>query len=153
MGRRFVIRRASPTRKILDSSSPVRFPADSALPDPYDGLVEDAGDEPLCATTALGATLLVEDVPWGVVTLDSLDPRAFDSVDLEIFEAFLGVAAATVRAAGWIHRLEERLARRQKIAVSHSTQSGPGKSSPKALKCCRSSHGSRELSPHPTCLF
>lgn len=124
MGRRFVIREHPRLGKILDSSSPVRFPADSDLPDPYDGLVEDATNN-LYVHDCMGATLLVEDLPWGVVTLDSLDPRAFDSVDLEIFEAFLGVAAATVRAAGWIHRLEEQLARRQKIAMSHSTQSGP----------------------------
>ena len=125
MGRRFVVRRHPRLASILDSSEPVRFPSDSHLPDPYDGLVEDAGEK-LYIHDCMGATLLVEDIPWGVVTLDSLDPRAFDRIDLEIFEAFVGVAAATVRAAGWINRLEEQLERRQKIARSQSTHSGPG---------------------------
>ncbi|MDZ7784364.1 MAG: nitric oxide reductase transcriptional regulator NorR [Halioglobus sp.] len=125
MGRRFVIRRHPRLASILDSSQPVRFPADSHLADPYDGLVEDTGDK-LYIHDCMGATLLVEDIPWGVVTLDSLDPRAFDSFDMEIFEAFVGVAAATVRAAGWINRLEEQLERRQKIARSQSTHSDSG---------------------------
>lgn len=125
MGRRFVVRRHPRLASILDSNNPVRFPADSDLPDPYDGLVENAGDK-LYIHDCMGATLLIEDIPWGVVTLDSLDPRTFDDIDLEVFGAFLGVAAATVRAAGWIQRLEERLERRQKIVRSQSAHGNPG---------------------------
>ena len=43
LGRRFVIRDQPRLAQILHSAEPVRFPADSALPDPYDGLVEEAG--------------------------------------------------------------------------------------------------------------
>lgn len=125
MGRRFVVRRHPRLASILDSNNPVRFPADSDLPDPYDGLVENAGDK-LYIHDCMGATLLIEDIPWGVVTLDSLDPRTFDDIDLEVLGAFLGVAAATVRAAGWIQRLEEKLERRQKIVRSQSALGNPG---------------------------
>lgn len=124
MGRRFAIRSHPRLAHILDSPKPVRFSSNSELPDPYDGLVEHTGDS-LYVHDCMGATLMVEDVPWGVVTLDSLNPRAFDSVDLEIFEAFLGLAAATVRAAGWIQKLEEQLERRQKIVLSQSSDSSP----------------------------
>src|SRR5690606_21678246 len=46
LGRRFVIRHHPRIAQILDSHGPVRFAADSALPDPYDGLAESGDDHP-----------------------------------------------------------------------------------------------------------
>ncbi|MCK9563718.1 MAG: sigma 54-interacting transcriptional regulator, partial [Bacteroidales bacterium] len=117
LGRRFVIRDHPRLAQILDSRSPVRFAADSALPDPYDGLV-DSGDDHLYVHDCMGAPLYVDDQPWGVITLDALNANAFDDFNLEAFEAFVAVAAATVRAADWIQHLEEQLERRQKIELS-----------------------------------
>ncbi|MEX2479241.1 MAG: nitric oxide reductase transcriptional regulator NorR [Gammaproteobacteria bacterium] len=119
MGRRFVIQNHPRLAQIVDSRKPVRFAAESELPDPYDGLIENARDH-LYVHDCMGATLYIDDTPWGVVTLDALNPNAFDDFDLDIFEAFLGVASATVRAATWIHRLEEQLARQQKIILSQT---------------------------------
>jgi anaerobic nitric oxide reductase transcription regulator len=121
MGRRFVIQNHPRLAQILDSRKPVRFAADSELPDPYDGLIDNHRDH-LYVHDCMGATLYIDDTPWGVVTLDTLDPSAFDRFDFNLFEAFLGVASATVRAAGWIWRLEEQLERRQQIALSQSVQ-------------------------------
>lgn len=117
LGRRFVIRDHPRLAQILDSHGPVRFAADSALPDPYDGLVE-SGDDHLYVHDCLGAPLYVGDQPWGAITLDAMSAHAFDDFDLDTFEAFVAVAAATVRAADWIHHLEEQLERRQKIELS-----------------------------------
>ncbi len=121
MGRRFVIQNHPRLARILDSRNPVRFAADSALPDPYDGLIENTRDH-LYVHDCMGATLYIDDAPWGVVTLDALDPCAFDNFNLDIFAAFLAVAAATVRAAAWIQGLEERLERRQRIVLSQSSR-------------------------------
>lgn len=116
MGRRFVIENHPRLARLLDSRKPVRFAADSDLPDPYDGLIERI-DGHLYIHDCMGAALFVDDRPWGVVTLDALDPSTFDNLDMQVFEAFLGVAAATVRAASWIYQLEEKLERRKALEL------------------------------------
>ena len=119
MGRRFVIRNHPRLAQILDSRKPVRFPADSELPDPYDGLIENS-DGHLYVHDCLGAPLYIENSPWGVVTMDALNPEAFDRIDPVFFEAFLAVTAASVHAASRIDRLESQLARHQRITLSQS---------------------------------
>lgn len=114
MGRRFVIRDQPRLAQIAHSAEPVRFPADSALPDPYDGLVDKAGEH-LYVHDCMGASLYIDGQPWGVVTLDAMTPGSFDAIDPDVFCAFVAVAAATVRAADWIVRLEERLERHHRI--------------------------------------
>ena len=123
-GRRFAIQNHPRLARILDSRKPVRFAANSELPDPYDGLIENTRDH-LYVHDCMGATLYIDNMPWGVVTLDALNPESFDHFDMDVFEAFLGVATATVRAAGWIERLEKQLERRQEIAASQSARSAP----------------------------
>lgn len=110
LGRRFLVRDQPRLAQLLHSAEPVRFPADSAFPDPYDGLVEKAGDR-LYVHDCMGAALYVDGQPWGVVTLDAMRPGTFDAIDPEVFRAFVAVAAATVRAANWILRLEEQIER------------------------------------------
>lgn len=117
LGRQFVIPEHPRLAQIMSSRKPVRFPADSALPDPYDGLVESA-DGHLYVHDCLGAALYSEGKPWGAITLDALTPGRFDSIDFDVFEAFLAVAAATARAADWIQLLEEKLNRHQRIELT-----------------------------------
>ena len=121
LGRRFVIQDNPRLAQILACRHPVRFAADSDLPDPYDGLV-DSVDKQLYVHDCLGAALYVEDKPWGVLTLDALKPETFDAIDMPVLEAFLGVAAATVRAADWIRQLETQLKRRQDIQLTFAPQ-------------------------------
>jgi anaerobic nitric oxide reductase transcription regulator len=117
LGRRFAIREQPRLAQLLHSAEPIRFPADSALPDPYDGLVEDTGDH-LYVHDCMGASLYIDGRPWGVVTLDALAPDSFDAFDPDTFRAFVAVTAATVRAADWIQRLEEQLDRHHRIQQS-----------------------------------
>lgn len=123
MGRRFAVANHPRLARLLASRKSLRFAADSELPDPYDGLIEHA-DGHLNIHDCMGAALLVDEVPWGVVTLDTLDPNAFDNLDMEVFEAFLGVASATVRAASLIDQLEQKLERRKTIELSQASPSG-----------------------------
>jgi anaerobic nitric oxide reductase transcription regulator len=117
LGRRFVIRDQPRLAQILHSAEPIRFPADSALPDPYDGLV-DRADDHLDVHDCMGAALYIDGRPWGVVTLDALAPETFNAIDVEVFRAFVALAAATVRAADWIQRLEAQLERHHRIQQS-----------------------------------
>lgn len=117
LGRRFVIRDHPRLAQILHSAEPIRFPADSALPDPYDGLVDNVHDH-LDVHDCMGAALYIDGQPWGAVTLDALTPETFNAIDPEVFRAFVAVAAATVRAADWIRRLQEQLERHHRIQQS-----------------------------------
>ncbi len=140
LGRRFVIRDQPRLAQIVHSAEPLRFPADSALPDPYDGLVEQHEGDPLYVHDCMGASLYIDGELWGAVTLDALTPGRFDSIDPEIFRAFVAVAAATVRAVGWIQRLEAQLERHHRIQQSN-VQEGSGEEligeSPAIVQCQR----------------
>ena len=57
------------------------------MPDPYDGLV-DGHRGHLPVHDCLGCPLYVQDQPWGLLTLDSLDPASFGRVDLDNLQAF-----------------------------------------------------------------
>ncbi|HEX7081543.1 MAG TPA: nitric oxide reductase transcriptional regulator NorR [Gammaproteobacteria bacterium] len=117
LGRRFVVTEHPRLARLLDSRAAVRFPADSALPDPYDGLVDNANGH-LYVHDCMGVALRIEGEPWGVLTLDALRPGQFETIDDDVFGAFAAVAAATVRAADWIERLEMQLERHHRINLS-----------------------------------
>lgn len=124
LGRRFAIRDHPRLEQILRSPDPVRFAANSPLPDPYDGLVEHA-DGHLYVHDCLGANLYIEGFSWGIVTLDALTPNAFDAIDWDHFRAFAGMAAAAVRAADWVQRLESRLQRHDQIQRAAHQRDAP----------------------------
>lgn len=124
LGRRFAVTDHPRLAQILHSRKPVRFPADSALPDPYDGLVDNVHGH-LYVHDCMGVSLYIEDKPWGVLTLDALTPGQFDAIDYEAFDAFVAVAAATVRAADWIRRLEDQLARHHRVNLSTLHEGAP----------------------------
>ncbi|MDP2901581.1 MAG: nitric oxide reductase transcriptional regulator NorR [Methylovulum sp.] len=107
LGRRFVVSEHPRLALILASDQPVRFAADSTLPDPYDGLIE-SDSKQLLVHDCLGVTLVIDGVPWGVLTLDALNPGMFDNIDPMQLNTFISLAAATVKAAGLIASLEQR---------------------------------------------
>ena len=122
MGRRFAVDEHPRLSRILGSTEPVRFRADSSLPDPYDGLVD--SEHHLYVHDCMGASLYVDGQPWGAVTLDAMNRDAFDAIDRDVFGAFISVTAATVRAADWIERLEAQLERR--VLIEQSRLEEPG---------------------------
>jgi anaerobic nitric oxide reductase transcription regulator len=106
LGRRFS-RDLHPRLDIIcRSASPTVFPSDSSLPDPYDGLV--GGLDGHKVHSCAGLPLRVEGELVGALTIDALEPGAFDGID-ERFLAHLGaLAAAALRTAALIHALEQR---------------------------------------------
>ena len=114
LGRRFAVDEQPRLARVLLSREPVRFPADSPLPDPYDGLIEDAGGG-LHVHDCLGAALHIDDVPWGVLTLDAMTPDAFDDIDPLELRAFIRLAEATIKIAHLITGLRDRAEREHQV--------------------------------------
>ena len=74
LGRRYVLSEHPRLDVICRSEEPVLFPPDSALPDPFDGLVEDDPDALEHIHACMGCPLRVEGQLVGVLTADALDP-------------------------------------------------------------------------------
>ena len=108
LGRRFLVNEHPRLALILVSDQPVRFAADSDLPDPYDGLI-DSDNKQLLVHDCLGVTLFINDKPWGVLTLDALTPGTFNHIDPLQLNTFIHLTTATVKAAGLIASLEQRV--------------------------------------------
>ena len=104
LGRRFEVEAHPRLKALLAAPSAMRFPTDCELPDPYDGLVEGAGDR-LEVHDCMGCSLQVGDQAWGVLTLDALHAERFSPGDLQLLDAFAGLAAATVVAAARLDQL------------------------------------------------
>ncbi len=115
LGRRFRVDEHPRLQALLGAAQPLRFPADSPLPDPYDGLVE---GRDLSVHDCMGCVLQVEGRAWGLLTLDALEAGSFDDTHLPILDAFGKLAAATVGAALRINRLA-RLAESEHLRAEH----------------------------------
>ncbi|MFC3282067.1 nitric oxide reductase transcriptional regulator NorR [Litchfieldella rifensis] len=97
LGRRFVIAQHPRLAAILASRQTVTFPPDSTLPDPYDGLIEQHSGEPLHVHDCMGISLHVEGDPWGVLTLDALQPGVFAPQAQDDLQRFTLLVEAAVR--------------------------------------------------------
>jgi len=123
LGRRFPLDEQPRLQAIVQSRGIVRFPADSPLPDPYDGLV-DTPDHHLYVHDCMGAPLHVDGRTWGVLTLDALRAGTFDRVNMALLETFMAAAAATIRAADLISALSSDLRRHQQVQQTWLTEPG-----------------------------
>jgi len=110
LGRRFRVAEHPRFAALLESATPVRFAADSPLPDPYDGLV-DGLDGHLPVHDCMGCAIRLDDDerPWGVLTLDALTPERFCAMDLSVLQSFGSLAAATVSVAARIGQLHSQV--------------------------------------------
>lgn len=114
VGRRFPLTEQPRLAEILEGYGPIRFPADSPLPDPYDGLVLNESGK-LWVHDCMGVSLRLDDRVWGVLTMDALARGSFDAVDSALLDTFAAVAAATIRAAEMIRTLRSELQRRELV--------------------------------------
>lgn len=100
MGRRFVVREHPRLAAILGRSEVIRFPHDSPLPDPYDGLVNERPGEPLHVHDCMGVTLRVEGRARSVLTLDALRVGSFDGRARQQLGELVPPLQAAVRMGG-----------------------------------------------------
>jgi anaerobic nitric oxide reductase transcription regulator len=125
LGRRFRVSEHPRFARILAHPGPLRFPADSNLPDPYDGLVQHVTGD-LQVHDCLGCPLSIGGRPWGVLTLDALDSACFDDLDMEALQAFVSLATATVSVVERIENLARAGAAEHQRAEAYRQASGQG---------------------------
>ncbi|MFD2265208.1 nitric oxide reductase transcriptional regulator NorR [Lacibacterium aquatile] len=109
MGRRFKPEEQPRLDAILGGSGLTRFPADSDLPDPYDGLVPNTADR-LHIHDCAGVRLVADGKLWGVLTLDALEAGGLDGAE-PVLEHLATVFSALVTLESREGRLQEQLAR------------------------------------------
>lgn len=98
LGRRFEVDEHPRLKQALQSRNPIHFEADSELPDPYDGLVDNI-DHQLDVHDCMGISLYIDNEPWGVLTLDAMETGSFDKIDLNELSTFTRLTEASVKAA------------------------------------------------------
>ncbi|MGS3144668.1 nitric oxide reductase transcriptional regulator NorR [Aeromonas sanarellii] len=119
LGRRFALRDHPRLEAIARAGDVVRFPADSSLPDPYDGLLPDHDDFKVHA--CLGLPLFSEQTLIGALTIDGMNPAQFDGISDEELRLVGALAAAALDNA----LLLERLARQSSEPLIPGTRPGP----------------------------
>ncbi len=102
---------------IIAAKTPVRFPAEDARPDPYDGLM--LGDESarLPVHACLGCALYNETTLFGVLTADALQPGLFDNVEDHVLQVFAAIATVALRNETYINALETLAEHRGQVAA------------------------------------
>ncbi len=121
LGRRFYIEEHPRFAELCLSKSPIRFAADSPLPDPYDGLLIDReGDLPV--HSCMGLPLYYDDNLLGLLTIDSLTPHDFEDIDIRTLEVISAISAATLNTALLLERLEGKAAHSQQVVAELTEQ-------------------------------
>jgi anaerobic nitric oxide reductase transcription regulator len=100
---------------ILRASDPVRFPPDSPLPDPFDGLLEEDPHALQHIHACLGCPLTEGGEVVGALTADALEPNAFDAFDTRFLATLGALAGAALRTTALIEALERRAEQRGRV--------------------------------------
>jgi anaerobic nitric oxide reductase transcription regulator len=101
---------------ICGSDGPVLFSKDSALPDPFDGMLVSDPDGLHHIHACLGCPLYVQDRLVGILTADALDAGAFDRLPREYLHTVGLMAGAQMQTADLLKALEEKAERQGQIA-------------------------------------
>lgn len=105
LGRSFALDKHPRLAQIMAQHEPVQFAADSPLPDPYDGLLQENPEQPLPVHDCLGMSLYLDQQCWGAITLDALPPTAFSKHTIETLKNYAVLIESTLRVC----RLETEL--------------------------------------------
>lgn len=125
LGRRFVVNEHPRFAQTLNAREPMHFEADSTLPDPYDGLIENEAFN-TDVHDCMGISLFIDNKPWGLLTLDAVNPGAFDHLSALELKTFTRLTEAAVKAAERIETLETNAAHHQMVSQALSSES-PGR--------------------------
>jgi anaerobic nitric oxide reductase transcription regulator len=132
MGMRFRLDEHPRLERIVGSDGPVRFPADSKLADPFDGLVSGAPNALHDVHDCLGCPLVADEQVVGVLTADALDVGSFDGLDSELLVALGALAGAALQTTHLIETIE-RLAEKRGQVVRELTRDTAGPESTQML--------------------
>ncbi|MDX6041798.1 nitric oxide reductase transcriptional regulator NorR [Scandinavium lactucae] len=106
LGRRFALQGHPRFEAIARAGDIVRFPADSVLPDPYDGLIP--GQESLKVHACVGLPLFAGQTLIGALTLDGMDAHQFDTYSDEALRLIAALVSGALNNALLIARLERQ---------------------------------------------
>ena len=109
---------------ICNAREPVRFPSDTPLPDPFDGLLLDTAHAAGRIHSCLGCPLWIEDRLIGALTADAIDPNLFESLDLRFIAAIGALAGAQLHTIDLIEALEHSAEKMGLIAQDLMKESG-----------------------------
>ena len=108
LGRRFMPAHHPRLAAILARRDVTTFDHDSALPDPYDGLLDSHVGAPLPVHDCMGVSLHVDGQSWGVLTLDALRTGTFGDAArdrLRRYTVFVETALRVTRLEQDVHAL------------------------------------------------
>ncbi|GIC79001.1 nitric oxide reductase transcriptional regulator NorR [Moritella sp. F3] len=94
-----------------------RFDAACELPDPYDGLIQ-TPDGQLNVHDCMGAVLVIDNKPWGIVTMDALNPKRFDSLDPAMLNSMIGLTEVVIKTASLIFALDQKVQHQEQVTAS-----------------------------------
>ncbi|WP_087017394.1 nitric oxide reductase transcriptional regulator NorR [Thaumasiovibrio subtropicus] len=113
LGRRFVVNEHPRFAEICATTQPVKFAADSPLPDPFDGLLLDhEGDLPM--HSCMGLPLRFGEQLLGVLALDSVQPKMFDAISHRTLDVLSAIASSTLQMALNFSQLERQATQAQR---------------------------------------
>jgi len=116
IGKPFPVREHPRLEMIVSSRQAVRFADSAELPDPFDGLLAVDIEREMDVHACMGCSLFIDDQLMGAITLDALDPQAFDEVSDLAVETFAAMAAATMRNINLVQALEHAAEQQQAVA-------------------------------------
>ncbi len=116
LGRRYPLDENPRLEIICRSDGPVRFPADSDLPDPFDGLLEEDPRARIGVHACLGCPLRVGDELVGALTADAVRSGRFDGIDSRFLAAVASLAGAAMRTANLLQALQRAAERSGRVA-------------------------------------
>ncbi|MCL1146236.1 nitric oxide reductase transcriptional regulator NorR [Shewanella marinintestina] len=120
LGRRFILSEHPRLEAIARAGDVVRFPANSELPDPYDGLIPHQ-HEHLMVHACIGLPLLAEGTLIGAVTIDGFDPNQFNAFSDNELRTLSAIASASLNNALLIDKLEKQAAQSQVPSAFNQT--------------------------------
>ena len=120
LGRRFIVNEHPRLEAIARAGDVVRFPADSQLPDPYDGLIPNV-DGDLKVHACVGLPLFANEQLIGALTIDALDPNKFDQFTNNELRSISAITAASLNNALLIDKLEKQASN---FTITNSKPSG-----------------------------
>lgn len=107
LGRRFELQKHPRLEAIARAGDIVRFPPESDLPDPYDGLIPNHSDE-LRVHSCIGLPLMINDRLIGAITIDAFDPFQFNHFDNQDLRVLSALAATSLNTALLMEKLEHQ---------------------------------------------
>ncbi|QMV16874.1 Anaerobic nitric oxide reductase transcription regulator NorR [Vibrio spartinae] len=105
LGRRFDVQQHPRLEAIARAGDIVRFPSDSNIPDPYDGLIPNH-EEVLKVHSCIGLPLMQDDRLIGAVTIDAFEPTQFERFKDDDLRIISALAASSLNTALLMEQLE-----------------------------------------------